>query len=111
MNIITLARYGAILAFLVTFGMLASDGFRSDQLFFYPALILCGFLLIAAFSPKRFAPALLLASFSYATSMYVAETVLASWEGRTLIALILGVLGSVFGMVLMVRYIMKNSKL
>ncbi len=109
MNYIMFARCGALLAFTITLGMSISDGFRTDTLFFYPALILCAFLLVAAFSPKRYAPALLLASFSYATSMYVAEIILALGEGRNPWPLLFGIVSGWLAMIATVHYVTKHS--
>ncbi|MBA3712396.1 MAG: hypothetical protein H0W76_08080 [Pyrinomonadaceae bacterium] len=110
MNYLTVARYGAVIWSLGTLLFIfLRNAFRSDNIFLVPDLILAALLIVAALSPKRIAPPLLLAGFSLSAGVFMTSVASSMVAGQLNIPSLVATLGSVIGMVLVARHMVRGS--
>ncbi|TKG71730.1 MULTISPECIES: hypothetical protein [Prauserella] len=70
MGLLTSARIVAVAVSVPTFGVLfLNDGFRADNLFLVPDLVLCALLLVGAVLPTRTAQPVLTFGFGFAAGV------------------------------------------
>jgi hypothetical protein len=111
MNYLTIARYDAVILSLGTLlVMFLNNLFRFNNIFLFPDLILIVLLIVAALSPKRIAPPLLLASISLSAGVFMTSVASSMIAGQLSIPSLIAILGSVLGMILVTLHIIRESR-
>ncbi len=90
--------------------MFLGNAFRTDNIFLVPDLVLAVLLVAAALSPKRIAPPLLLAAFSLSAGVFMTAFASSMVAGRLNIPSLAATLGSLLGMTLTARHIVREGK-